>query len=135
VTRDETIAFLQRYLDAVSRCAVGDELAQFYTPDVRFTEHPNKLVPNGVTRDLAAILKAAESGRAILASQSYEIHDTIVEGDRAVLLMLWEGAFKIDVPALNLKAGGEMRARFCQVYRLRDGRIAEQQTFDCIEPW
>lgn len=135
MTRDETIAFLRRYLDAVSRGAVGEELAAFYQPDVTFIEHPNRLVPNGAKRDLAAILKSAEAGKAILASQRYDILDSLVEGDKAALVMKWVGVFAIDVERMNMKAGGEMHADFCQIYRLRDGRIAHQQTFDCIEPW
>ncbi len=135
MTRDETLAFLRRYLDAVERGATGDDLAQFYDPEVRFTEHPNRLVEKGVKRDLAGILKAAESGQAIIASQTATIHDSIIEGDKAVLTMLWVGVFKIDVPPLKLKAGQEMRAEFAQVYKLKNGRIVEQQTFDCIDPW
>lgn len=135
MTRDETLSFLRSYLDAVSRGATGDELAAFYEPDAVFIEHPNLLVPKGATRDLAAIQKSAEAGKAILASQRYDILDSVVEGDKAVLVMKWVGVFAIDVERLKLKAGGEMRAEFAQVYRLRNGRIAHQQTFDCIEPW
>lgn len=135
MTREETLAFLRRYLDAVSRNATGEELAAFYEADAVFIEHPNLLVPHGARRDLAAILRSAEAGKAILASQRYEILDSIIEGDKAVLTMTWAGVFAVDVARLRLKAGGEMRAQFCQVYMLRNGRIAQQQTFDCIEPW
>lgn len=133
MTREETLSFLRRYLDAVERFATGEALAQFYDPAVRFVEHPNRIAPKGATRDLTAILKAAENGSSILTSQKATIRDSIIEGDRAALTMSWEGVFKID--ALGLKAGDVMRAEFAQIYRLKDGRIVEQQTFDCILPW
>jgi ketosteroid isomerase-like protein len=135
MSRDETLAFLRRYLDAVEAGATGEALAQFYDPAVKFTEHPNRLVPKGVTRDLAGILAAAEAGKAILASQTATIHESIVEGDKAALTMAWRGVFAVDVERYAIKAGGEMLAQFAQVYRFKDGRIIEQQTFDCIAPW
>jgi len=135
MSREETLSFLRRYLDAVETGAIGEALAQFYDPAVAFTEHPNRLVPKGVRRDLAGILAAAVAGKAILAAQTATIHDSIIEGDKAVLTMRWRGVFKADVERLGLKAGDEMNAEFAQVYRLKDGRIIEQQTFDCIFPW
>lgn len=131
MTREDTLAFLQRYLSAVAQGAAGETLAQFYTPDAVLIEHPNKLNPKGVTRDLPAILAAAEKGQMIVARQANALESAVIEGDRAALTLRWLGVFKVDLP--GLKAGQEMRARFAQFYTLRDGRIARQETFDCFE--
>lgn len=135
MTRDETLALLQRYLAAVEEGATGETLAQFYEPNVEMREHPNRFSPNGATRDLAAILASAQAGQAILASQRFVLRDAIIEGDRAAITVGWTGALKVDAPAYGLKAGAELRAEIAQIYRFANGRIAAQQTFDCAWPF
>jgi ketosteroid isomerase-like protein len=134
MTREESVAFLKRYLSAVEEGATGAALAQFYEPSVVMREHPNRFSPNGATRDLAAILASAEAGQAILAWQRYALHDAIVDGDCAAITLTWTGALKVDAPHYGLKAGAELRAQIAQIYRFANGRIAAQQTFDCAEP-
>ena len=60
--------------------ATGDALARFFTPDVVQEELPNRLVPNGATRDLAAILQGAERGKQVLRKQVFELHNVISSG-------------------------------------------------------
>jgi ketosteroid isomerase-like protein len=133
VTRDQTLDFLKRYLRAVEEGGGADRAEEFYTADALLIEHPNKLAPKGVTRDLTAIIEAGKRGQAMLDRQTNELESAVIEGDRAALTLRWTGVFKIDVPQLGLKAGDALRARFAQFYTLRDGRIARQETFDCFE--
>lgn len=131
MTREWTKAFLTTYLDAVEQCATGEALARFYAPDAQLIEHPNRLNPSGVTRDLAGILAAAEKGQALLARQTHAIESIVVDGDHAAVALRWSGVFKVDLP--GVKAGQELYARVAQTYQLRDGRIWRQETFDCFE--
>lgn len=134
MTKDETLAFLRRYLAAVEEGATGAELAQFYESSATMREHPNRFSPSGATRDLAAILASAEVGQAIMAWQRYVLHDAVVDGDKAAITLTWTGALRIDAPTYGLKAGAELRAHIAQLYHFANGRIAAQQTFDCAEP-
>jgi len=131
MTRAETLTLLQRYLGAVEQGATGEALAQFYTADAMFIEHPNKLNPKGGASDLAAILAAAERGQAVIARQSFELKRAVIEGEHAALALSWTGVIKVDLP--GLKSGAQMRAQFAQFYTLREGRISRQETFDCFE--
>lgn len=133
MTRDETLDFLKRYLRAVEEGGGAERAEEFYTPDALLIEHPNKLAPKGVMRDLAEIVEAGRRGRALLERQRNELESAVIEGDRAALTLRWTGVFKVDVPQLGLKAGDALHARFAQFYTLRDGRIARQETFDCFE--
>ncbi len=124
------MAFLERYLRAVEQGSAGES---FYTDDAMLVEHPNKLAPAGVTRNLSAIRRASEGGQSIVQEQSFEIVSAIIEDDRAALQLIWQATFNVDV--MGLPAGASMRARFAQFYWFRGGRIRRQETYDCFEPW
>ena len=123
----------RRYLAAIERGATGAELAAFFTDDVVQEELPNRLVPSGARRDLAAILEGAERGQQILAAQRFEVRSGLAAGERVVLEVRWTGSFTI--PLGTLPPGGEMRAHFAMFLDFRDGRIAAQRNYDCFEPW
>lgn len=122
-----------RYLEAIQSGMTGDELAGFFTPDVVQEEFPNKFLPQGARRDLAAILDAATRGRAAMSSQSYRIVHAVANGDDLALEVEWEGTAA--VPVGQLPAGAKMRARFAVFLQYRDGKIAAQRNYDCFEPW
>ena len=122
-----------RYLEAIQSGMTGDELAGFFTPDVVQEEFPNKFLPQGARRDLAAILDAATRGRAAMSSQSYRIVHAVANGDDLALEVEWEGT--ASVPVGQLPAGAKMRARFAVFLQYRDGKIAAQRNYDCFEPW
>jgi ketosteroid isomerase-like protein len=122
-----------RYVDALSRGATGDELAAFYAPDVVQEEFPNRLAPQGVRRDLTAILAAADRGQQVMAAQRYKILNTVADGDRVALEFRWAGT--LAAPAAGLPAGAEMRGRFAVFFEFRDGRIVAQRNYDCFESW
>jgi len=124
---------IRRYLDAIEDGATGERLAAFFTPDVEQVEFPNRLVPTGSRRDLAAVLDGAARGQAVLRSQRYELHRVIAAGDEAAAEATWTGVLAVPVGATP--AGGEMRARFAMVFEFRDGRIARQHNYDCFDPF
>jgi ketosteroid isomerase-like protein len=123
----------RQYFAALERGAVGDALATFYTPDVVQEEFPNRLVPNGVRRDLAAILAAAERGQRAVTGHRYEILSLMADGDRVAVEFLWSGT--LAVPVGSLAAGSVMRGRFACVLEFQGGRIVSQRNYDCFDPW
>lgn len=133
VSVDQNLALTREYFRAIERGATGDALAAFFTPDVVQREFPNRLVPNGMTRDLAAILDGAVRGQKVMRSQRIEILDSVGDGDRLALEVQWIGT--LAMPIGSLSAGSEMRARFGVFLRFRDGRIAQQHNYDCFDPW
>ena len=123
----------RQYLAAIQRGATGDELAQFFTPDVTQEELPNRVVPDGKRRKLAGILEAAERGQRVLSAQRFEIRLAVATGDRVILEVLWVGT--LAMPFGTIPAGGEMRAHSAMFLEFRDGKIAAQRNYDCFEPW
>lgn len=125
--------FVRRYLAAIEQGATGEALAAFYTPDAVQVEFPNRLVPNGTRRDLAAILDGAVRGQKVLSAQNYEIVSAVESGDCMALELIWTGT--LAVPIGSLPAGGTMRAQFAVFIDFRDGRIASQRNYDCFDPF
>jgi len=122
----------KRYLEAIESGMTGDELADFFAPDVVQEEFPNQFLPQGARRDLSAILDASSRGRATMSSQSYRIVNAVANGDDLALEVEWEGTAA--VPIGQLPAGEKMRARFAVFLQYRDGKIAAQRNYDCFEP-
>jgi ketosteroid isomerase-like protein len=69
----------------------------------------------------------------VLQSQSYEIHNTVEQGEVLVLELTWRG--RLAVPVGSLGPGDEMRARFAVILEFRDGRIFRQRNYDCFDPF
>jgi ketosteroid isomerase-like protein len=125
--------FVREYLRAIENGAIGEALARYYTSDVIQEEFPNRLVPNGATRDLSAILQGAERGQQVLRKQEYVIHDMISSGSRVAVEVTWIGTLAIALG--SVAPGGELKARFCMVLELESGRIRRQRNYDCFEPF
>jgi ketosteroid isomerase-like protein len=121
------------YIAAVEGGAVGDDLANFYHPDAVQYEFPNRLIPRGIQRDLAAILAGAERGSSLMERQIYDIHTVTEVGDRVILEYTWTGYPR--EPVGTVRAGEAMRARICQVIEYEDGLIIRQRNYDCFEPF
>ncbi|MFZ5909690.1 MAG: nuclear transport factor 2 family protein [Chloroflexota bacterium] len=124
---------IRSYLNALASGVIGDELAQFFTPDAVQIEFPNRLNANGGRSDLAAILLRAEQGQKILSQQTYEIQSETAEDSRAAVEAIWTGT--LAVPVGTLMPGSTMRAHFAIHFEMRDGRIAVQRNYDCFDPW
>lgn len=123
----------RRYLAAIEAGATGESLAAFFDPAVIQEEFPNRLMVEGATRDLAAVLAGGEQGQKVLKGQSYEIHNTIEQGDMLALEVTWRG--RLAVPVGTLAPGDEMTARFAVFLQFRGGRIFRQRNYDCFDPF
>jgi ketosteroid isomerase-like protein len=108
-----------------------DGVNRLLHPEVENVEHPNKLLPAGKRYDLAAMRAAGERGRAVMASQTWEIRSMIVEGNRAAVQIVWSGTLR--VAAGPLPAGHVMRAQVCSIIELKDGKVWRQEQYDCFE--
>lgn len=104
---------------------------RFFAPDVVQEEFPNRLVPAGATRDLAALRESAHKGRKVVTSQRYEIVNALVSGNQVAVETIWTGTLAI--PLGTIPAGGQMRARFGMFLELRDGQIIRQRNYDCFD--
>jgi ketosteroid isomerase-like protein len=124
------LEIVRRYLAAIE---ADSGAVDFYDPDVIQEEFPNRFLPTGARRDLAALREAAARGRAVMRGQRYEVHAAHAVGDTVVLEVLWAGT--LAVPVGSLAAGDEMRAHFAVFVELRDGRIYRQRNYDCFEPF
>lgn len=71
------------------------------------------------------------AGKGILASQNYEIKNSLECGDQVVVEALWRGTMAVDVG--SLKAHQELRAHFCIVLEFQNGKILRQRNYDCFE--
>lgn len=118
MTRDTVLAYI-RAIEAMDLAAVE----RLLHPDAENLEHPNKLNPKGVHYTAVDMCDAAERGKAIMASQRYEIRGLIVEGDSAAVQIAWTGV---------LKTGAVMHAQICSIIQLRDGKIWRQEQYDCF---
>lgn len=130
---DEHEALLRKYLAAISAGPSRDELAQFFTADVVQHEFPNRLLPQGAVRDLAAILDASERGKTLLAKQEFKLLSCVVNENRAAAEADWLGVIGADIGPF--KEGTQLRARFAMFFEFRDGKIARQHNYDCFEAW
>ena len=127
------IEHARRYLQALEAGAQGETLAAFFTPDVVQEEFPNRLMENGATRDLAALLDGAVRGAKVMTNQRFEIVREIADGERVAIELVWTGTTQ--VAFRSLAVGDTMRARFAIFLDYRDGRIARQRNYDCFDPF
>lgn len=121
------------FMKAVASAAPAQEIEAFYAPDVVQEEFPNRFLPNGAVRDLAALREAGEKGRKVMSAQTIEIMNAVGTGECVVLEAIWTGT--IAVPMGNLKPGDQIKARFAQVFEFKDGLIWRQRNYDCFYPW
>ena len=113
--------------------AAGESVERFLAPDVVQVDYPNKLLPNGETRDFRAICAAQEKGRKVLSSQTFDVVNVVASDHCVVLETVWIGHLAIALGTLS--PGAVIRARFAQVFEFRDGKIVHLRNYDCFEPW
>jgi ketosteroid isomerase-like protein len=123
----------REYLAALSTGAGPQELERFFTADVVQQEFPNRLVPNGATRNLDAIKDGRLRGQALLESEDYEVTGIVAHEDAVAMEVIWTAAVK--VAAGPFSAGQLLRAHFAVFLEFRDGRIARQRNYDCFDAW
>ncbi len=122
----------RKYLAALERGEM-DEALSYLADDVVQQEFPNRLVPEGATRDLAALREAGARGKQVMTSQRYEVLASIAAGDRVALEVQWTGTLAVTFG--TLPAGGQLRARFAVFLEFRGDKILRQRNYDCFEPW
>jgi ketosteroid isomerase-like protein len=125
-------SFVCAYLSAIERDQLVGNEADWYTEDALQIEWPNKLVPNGATRDLAQLREAGERGRAIVKRQWYEVTSLTAQENRVAVEAIFRATFRIDLP--DLPQGEVMEARFAMFFEIADGRIRRHRTYDCFIP-
>ena len=121
------------YLAALEAGATGDALAAFFAGDVVQEEFPNRLLPAGARRDLAALLDGAVRGQKVMRAQRFELLGAVENGDTVALEVQWTGT--VAVALGSLPAGGQMRARFAVFLEFRGDKIARQRNYDCFDAW
>ena len=139
-TTEAEVALVERvrqYLAAIELSTeptgAPDGALGFYHPAVHQEELPNRLVPNGAVRDLAALQDAAHRGRNVLRGQRYAVKSVLVQGTSVALETLWLGTLAIPIGSLG--AGQEMRAHFAMFLDFDGERIRAQRNYDCFEPF
>jgi ketosteroid isomerase-like protein len=128
----DLLTIVRSYFDAIESKDIEASL-RFFAPDVVQEEFPNRLVPTGATRDLAALRDAAHRGRKVLTAQRFEIVNGLVSGSHVAVEALWTGT--LAVPLGSIPLGGQMRARFGVFFEFRDGQIIRQKNYDCFDPF
>jgi ketosteroid isomerase-like protein len=127
------IDLVKSYLAALEAGATGPALARYYTDDVVQEELPNRLVPDGARRDLAALLLGAERGQKVMRQQTFELLGAVESGDTVALEVRWTGTLAVAIGTIPV--GGQMRARFAVFLEFRGDKIARQRNYDCFDPW
>lgn len=130
-TPEGNLEVARRYLESIGQ-PNADTLG-FFAEDVVQVEFPNRLIPEGATRDLAAVREAAQRGSKVMSAQRFEILNAVASGDQVAVEANWVGT--LAVPFGNIPAGGQMRARFAIFLTFRDGKIVRQHNYDCFDPW
>jgi ketosteroid isomerase-like protein len=128
----DPLRLAREYLESIGR---SDELGglRFFADDVVQVEFPNRLVPNGATRDLVALRDAAVRGSKVMTAQSFEVVNAIASGEQVAVEAIWTGTLAVALG--SIPAGGQMRARFAIFLTYRDGKIIRQHNYDCFDPW
>lgn len=132
---DRTTAtkFLRDFLDALEAFD-AERVGAVLRDDVVHVEHPNALIPGGLTRDKATMLKGLASGRKTLSSQRYALTSVLVDGDDIAFEADWTGVLAI--PLKDKKAGDAMTAKFAVFLRLdASGLVKTWNNYDCFAPF
>lgn len=130
---EKNLELVKRLLAAIEEGIVGEGLKEFYDDNVIQEEFPNRLSPNGATRDLQGILEASERGQKVLTKQRYQIRNILANESQVAFEALWTGTLAVEIGSIPV--GGEMEAYFAQFIEIRDGKIVAQRTYDCFKPW
>jgi ketosteroid isomerase-like protein len=123
----------KRYITHLSSGAGPEELADFFSTDFVQEEFPNRLMPNGATRDLQAMKAARARGKALLTAERFQILNAVATDDLVAMELVWTGT--VGHSAGPFTAGQELRARFAIFMNFRNGQIARQRNYDCFDPW
>jgi ketosteroid isomerase-like protein len=129
--REANLATARKYLKAIELGANGDEMAEFFSPEVIVEIFPSKFFPKGSRSDLGGIRAAANRGKKAMARQEYRIINEMASENMVALEIDWVGT--LAAPFQEIPAGGQMRAHFAAFLEFMDGKILRQRNYDCYE--
>jgi ketosteroid isomerase-like protein len=114
-------------LFAAAEAFDADALDAIIHPDVRFSEMPNRINPDGSERGRDEALAGFARGRELLSGQRYDVLSRVVDGDTIAARVTWHG---------TLAAGGqELTAHIATFTQVRDGKVFRHATYDCYAPF
>lgn len=125
----DQIDIIRQYLAAIADGRLAQAMDCLH-PDVEQIEHPNAIKPKGDFRRLPQLAADFERGRAMFASQVYDVRHTIDAGDEIAVEVHWEGVLAKDTGPLP--ADARMAVESAMFFRLREGRIIRQTNYDCV---
>jgi ketosteroid isomerase-like protein len=129
----ENLDIAKEYLARMSAGAGPEELEEFFAPDVVQEEFPNRLLPNGATRDLQALKEGRARGNALLSAERFELVNAVARDEQVAVEVIRTATVRQAVGPFA--AGQILRARFAVFMEFRDGRIVRQRNYDCFDPW
>src|SRR5262245_63237065 len=110
MSETDNLATARSYIAALSSGAGADELDRFFSPDIVQEEFPNRLLPNGATRDREALRQARIRGQVLLSAETFELLGALASGNQVAMELVWSGTISgSDGP---LRAGQTLNARF-----------------------
>lgn len=127
------VELVRRYLASLERDDPDADPGEFFAPDAVQVEWPNRLVPDGARRDLAALREGRVRRRSVIRNQRFEIENVVAVGDEVALEVRWSG--ELLLPFGLLKAGDRMNGHFAVFFELRDGKIIRQRNYDSFDPF
>ena len=131
-TSNDLVETVRRYFEAIGSGDLEDNL-KFFSPDVIQEEFPNRLIPEGATRNLESLREAAERGQKVIRKQRIEMLNAVANGNKVAVEAQWTGV--LAVPFGSIPEGGTMSARFAIFLEFRDGLIIRQHNYDCFDPF
>jgi ketosteroid isomerase-like protein len=123
---------IERYLTSIEAGNFAN-IADLFAPNAVIEQLPNRIYPNGIKAGVSGMAESFEKGRKLLRTQSYQIMNRVVDGDRVSIEVLWTG--KLAMAFGSLSAGSEIRAHSAMFFEFKDGKIVVQRNYDCFEPW
>lgn len=127
------LSIVESYLRDLEEGMSGDALNKYYADNAQQIEYPNRLVPDGATRDLAMLQDGSVKGKRVLSKQKLEIVKSYESGNTVIIEAIWIGTLAL--PIGQIPIGGQMKAYFAQFFEFENNKITRQRNYDCFEPF
>lgn len=124
------IATTQAYLAAVDAFD-PDVAVQHLALDVIQTEFPCIMTPAKKDRSREDVLTGVREAGYFLHAQRTEVTLMLARDDEVAVEGVWTGVLKGDMGPL--KAGDTLRIYIAIFFTFRDGKIAAQRTYNCVD--
>lgn len=95
--QQDILAIAKKYLKAIEEGKTAEELAIYYSESVEQVEYPNRLIPNGSTRNLDDLKEASLRGKQVIISQNYDIKNSYVVGNTVILEIIWTAKIAVSI--------------------------------------